>query len=350
MARLGSEWADMGATPRAESWRGMRSLRADPPGLAVGDRKATFVMALEQAEQLFIAAENTGPAARPLPLFYGLSQAGRALLATKVPGDPWRPRSHGIGEVRGGVAAPTVADFEVEPKKFGAFPMVAQALSSSGLRGPTRLGDLWTLLPDTSRFEIPKSGPHRLLNVVADSYRTDGTIEVELSGLPPHLGVPRSPDDDPSGVRSDWGEEEARVRDFLSHYPSLTGLRFATGGGQPIGFVPMSGGTARVTALWSEGPEGPRTTGEVTRQVATSYAGYDMAYPCLDGGDRPLHPLTVWWAVLFGLSVLARYEPETWGRAIDVNGSREAVALEYILEAALDSVPELLYRVFTGDA
>ena len=300
MARLGSEWADMGATPRAESWRGMRSLRADPPGLAVGDRKATFVMALEQAEQLFIAAENTGPAARPLPLFYGLSQAGRALLATKVPGDPWRPRSHGIGEVRGGVAAPTVADFEVEPKKFGAFPMVAQALSSSGLRGPTRLGDLWTLLPDTSRFEIPKSGPHRLLNVVADSYRTDGTIEVELSGLPPHLGVPRSPDDDPSGVRSDWGEEEARVRDFLSHYPSLT--------------------------------------------------GYDMAYPCLDGGDRPLHPLTVWWAVLFGLSVLARYEPETWGRAIDVNGSREAVALEYILEAALDSVPELLYRVFTGDA
>ena len=112
MARLGSEWADMGATPRAESWRGMRSLRADPPGLAVGDRKATFVMALEQAEQLFIAAENTGPAARPLPLFYGLSQAGRALLATKVPGDPWRPRSHGIGEVRGGVAAPTVAAFE----------------------------------------------------------------------------------------------------------------------------------------------------------------------------------------------------------------------------------------------
>jgi hypothetical protein len=39
-------------------------------------------MAFEQAEELFAAAAATGPAARALPLLYGLSQAGRAILAT----------------------------------------------------------------------------------------------------------------------------------------------------------------------------------------------------------------------------------------------------------------------------
>jgi len=67
------------------------SLRANPPGHAGGKRQATFVMALDQAEQLFGASAATGPAARPLPLFYGLSQAGRALVATRTPAGPWKP-------------------------------------------------------------------------------------------------------------------------------------------------------------------------------------------------------------------------------------------------------------------
>jgi len=54
--------------------------------------------------------------------------------------------------------------------------------------------------------------------------------------------------------------------------------------------------------------------------------------------------------MLFGLSILARYEPEAWGRAIDINASREAVAIEHILNAAMDSLPELFYRSLTGHA
>lgn len=68
-------------TDAAESvWDDLRATRWRPPPPASQDldRQQTYVAALEQAEQLFRAAANVGAAARPLPLFYGLSQAGRA--------------------------------------------------------------------------------------------------------------------------------------------------------------------------------------------------------------------------------------------------------------------------------
>lgn len=48
-------------------------------------RRRTYVMALEQAEQMFHAAHSVGPATSPLLLFYGLSQAGRAVAAAAKP-------------------------------------------------------------------------------------------------------------------------------------------------------------------------------------------------------------------------------------------------------------------------
>lgn len=310
-------------------------------------------MALEQAEQLFTAAAATGPAARPLPLFYGLSQAGRALVAARTPGDPWKPRGHGIGEAAGNCTTTSVADFKVEPRtgKAGAFALVADALASSALAGPTRLGDLWPLLPDTRRFELPSPGSHRLLNIQVNTYRAgNDPVSAEISGLPADLGIERGPDDDPSTPRADWAEEEERVRDFLSHYPGLNGYEFGTGGGQPIGFRPMDDGTALVPVHWPNHPDDPTTPEQLSKRVATSYVGHTNVYPCLDASGQPIHPLVVWWATFFGLSILARYEPETWGRAIDINTSHEAVAVEHILDAALDSVPELLYRALTDDA
>jgi len=214
-------------------------------------------MALEQAEQLFTAAATTGPAARPLLLFYGLSQAGRALVAARTHGDPWQPRGHGIAQAKGNSPATTVADFKVEPKtgKAGAFALVADALASSSLPGPTRLGDLWPLLPDTQRFELPGSGPHRLLNIQVNTYGDGmGPINAEISGLPGNLGIERGPDDDPSAPRADWAEEEQRVRQFLINYPSLNGYEFGVGGGQPIGFRPMGDGTALVAIRWPNDP------------------------------------------------------------------------------------------------
>jgi YaaC-like Protein len=81
------------------AWRGLRALRADLLQLAgKGERRKVFSAALEQAEQLFRRAASLGYASRPLNLFYGLSQAGRALSAAHDPQQStWRLHAAGLG-------------------------------------------------------------------------------------------------------------------------------------------------------------------------------------------------------------------------------------------------------------
>jgi len=50
-----------------------------------------------------------------------------------------------------------------------------------------------------------------------------------------------------------------------------------------------------------------------------------------------------WWVLLFGLSIFARYHPQLWARALDVDGSQHAVPLEGLLDNALLAVPALVY-------
>ncbi|KOG74492.1 hypothetical protein ADK77_05140 [Streptomyces antibioticus] len=68
--------------------------------------------------------------------------------------------------------------------------------------------------------------------------------------------------------------------------------------------------------------------------------------PVLPAGPAPmkreLHPLMVWWAVLYTLSMLARYEPATWSTLISVDNSQHAVAIERLLERAINHVPVLI--------
>jgi hypothetical protein len=69
------------------TWQAIRALRAAPTGAAATneDRRETFVASLRQAEELADAAIVAGYAARPVPLFYSLSQAGRAIAAARLP-------------------------------------------------------------------------------------------------------------------------------------------------------------------------------------------------------------------------------------------------------------------------
>src|SRR5688500_13313369 len=81
-----------------EQWRSVRRERANPPALAGvdEDRRQVFQSALAQAEELWDAAAVAGPASRPLPLFYCVSQAGRAVCAAWTEADEWRPKTHGL--------------------------------------------------------------------------------------------------------------------------------------------------------------------------------------------------------------------------------------------------------------
>lgn len=78
----------------------IRATRAEPPGRANTDdeRRATYGAALQQFDELLTAAAASGHASRPLPLFYALSQAGRALAAARC--ENWHVGSHGLAEKR----------------------------------------------------------------------------------------------------------------------------------------------------------------------------------------------------------------------------------------------------------
>jgi hypothetical protein len=84
--------------------------------------------------------------------------------------------------------------------------------------------------------------------------------------------------------------------------------------------------------------------GEFHSRLTRPYLGDDDRYifPSIGGDQQALHPLLAWWAILFALSMLARYEPETWTDYIDVDTSPYAVPLETLLDRALLTCPELL--------
>jgi hypothetical protein len=60
-----------------------------------------------------------------------------------------------------------------------------------------------------------------------------------------------------------------------------------------------------------------------------------------------LHPILALWAVLLGLSSLARYEPATWSKMIDIDRSAEANAIEHLLEEAIASVPAAVLHMLS---
>jgi hypothetical protein len=60
-----------------------------------------------------------------------------------------------------------------------------------------------------------------------------------------------------------------------------------------------------------------------------------------------LHPILAVWAVLLALSSLARYEPATWSKMIDIDRSAEANAIEHLLDEAINSVPAAVLHLLT---
>jgi hypothetical protein len=64
----------------------IQALRAEPPGLAGVNkaRRRVFGSALAQLDELLQAAASVGPSVSPIPLYYALTQAGRAIAAVTL--------------------------------------------------------------------------------------------------------------------------------------------------------------------------------------------------------------------------------------------------------------------------
>jgi hypothetical protein len=105
-----------------------------------------------------------------------------------------------------------------------------------------------------------------------------------------------------------------------------------------------------------EGRDCPRVTWRGRREnhppldrVAPEYRGTGIRFlmPTLPTGDL-LTPLMLWWVLLLGLSSVARYDPELWIYALDVNTSKQAVPIEAALDVALVALPELILEALVG--
>jgi len=310
-------------------WQNLRALRSEPPGRARrGDRRGVFSAALEQAEQLFGAAAGAGFASRPLLLFYGLSQAGRAIAAasTTAGKTDWRLSGHGIKVANPGQGLP-VRELAIVEDGSGSFTQLARLLDSGSVPNVTQLGQIWMTLPDLAAR--PLSGVTNFtpaLRVeIRDIADSDGRVYGWLYARPRPWTPPVTQQD---------------IDALFSAYPSLAGHRVPSDEG--VEQVTEDQGGGRITRTWPWPTDS--NVDALARRLTQPYRDdHDRwAFPVIAGTARALHPLIAWWAVLFALSMLARYEPASWTSHLNVDRSQDAVPLESALSVAMDSCPQLI--------
>ncbi len=323
-----------------EHWRSIRSRRARPPGLAgaVDERKLVFQSALAQAEELWDAAAVAGPRSRALPLFYCLSQAGRAICSAWTEHDVWQPRGHGLSGVEPaedthGAAFVTGYGARVDSRPRGAFAMVAEATASPLFGGTATVPELWTSIP---RFPTPRTlvGERpRCLYLDAATAVESGQEVMQAVLAPAHVVVRKPPATAleifaafPTAVGAELVGERASLIQGMDPY-SIVAFR-----GDDDQFRPLRDVAERVA-----GDDGS----SLTRQFV-------LRPPIGEVGETPPSQLMALWALLFSLSQLTRYYPAAWVGAVDADESEVAVTLDHGLELALELVPRLITQGLSG--
>lgn len=299
-------------------------MRANPPGGAAGTdgnrlprRRRVFSAALEQAEQLFRAGEAADPGIRPILLFYGLSQATRAIAAASHDasldgGAWWLSGGHGLTARDDRLFPADLAEVRVAPKtKSGAFQTLQTVLGSPHWTEEVAVGPLLAAIPGLPMFGHRSDWPALLLH--------------------PQI-VYRIANGDPERMEGIWVKNaptwlHARAAEVPDHYRGLAGMDL-TGHG-------ITGGK-----LWAVYPGGQWPENRLQPDLMPDPY---WAMPHLGGVEDEQHPLVLWWAVLFALSMRARYQPQGWTQDMDPDRDRAyAVLLDQALTAAIATCPRLL--------
>jgi hypothetical protein len=323
-----------------DAWRAVRRQRSDPPGLAgeFEDRRRVFQAALAQSEELWDAAAAAGPASRPLPLFYCLSQAGRAVCAAWSTRADWQPRSHGLG----GRDAPDTPEpgertfrysASATSARRGAFPMLVEATRSATFAGQATVADFWVSIPNfPSLRESSRPRCLRLERVYPP--RGVGQSMLERFTRRTH------------GVLHFSGTRGLTLEALQRTYPTTRGLRQE--GAEPN----LLGGPPLPVFVFPREDGSLRPLDEIgvvdTRQGASASVTYQVRPRIGSGELEPPSLFLTFWALLFCLSELARYYPDAWVAALDPDHSVEAVVLEHGIDAALDRAPGLISSALSG--
>jgi hypothetical protein len=311
-----------------DTLRLLRLFRSDPPPLVETDpeRRAVYSAASEQFEQLLSASATVGFAARPLTLFYALSQGVRGFAAAAVSAPDWQPRAHGATQRNGA----SVVSASIEVKKNGSLGLLSTALNAPRFTGSIRLAAVWSAVPELATLPIDSAVP-RALDVQLSELESGpaAAARVWVSNLPDHLrGAP----------------VEDLTRE-LERYPTPLGY------GRPALLYETPFWRSDVLAVdWPAVPVPERGAGYVDiyktfEAIALRRSdGSCWLVPSIDDHGHVPHPLQAWWLVLFSLSMFARYQPAEWREALDVDRSQVAVPLEHALDVALTALPELIFQ------
>jgi hypothetical protein len=301
----------------------IRALRATPVGRASHDpaRRQVFSAALGQFDELLTAAASVGPASRPLPLYYALNQAGRAIVAALQLADrPWRPYLHGLSiraSEDGFLQQTAISKQRTSDEKPGSFQLLAEAINEPPLTKKTTISSVWAAIPGLDEPGLGAGCP-RALPLEFDSHLPNPAFARlrRLQGLPARE------------------ESKARLETYLERtYPRARG-------GLIVESVSYDGPNAVQAELaW-------KTEDGQWRPVWTAASRYLSPtnlwlIPALSSGDC-LPPILLWWCLLQALSSLARYHPGEWTAALDPDQSVWGVSIEKALLIGLAVVPRLV--------
>lgn len=342
----------------------MRSLRADRPRLAAnGARAKTFGAGLEQAEQLWLASQNVDAIASPLLLFYGLTQAGRALCAAGIRGAAWEgAQQHGL---RFQLTAPAggspldLTKVKVLTHGAGLVHQVAEVLGSPVLSEGASLSDLISSLDsdlyfDDERYSVPRPLEVHEDGMTQEPFGGPARRALFLGPLPDVLASNR--EDVPAGPNNLDCERivppsAADVAAWLSAYPRLRALGEPTYVPSPepsIGRIHRGDWVIRLAWGGDDRIEGVTQTQWTLQQLDVVYAdrrsdASGVVLPSVGGNAEAQHPLVTWWLVLYCLSMLARYYPTVWTKLLDVDTSPLAVPFDHLISVARAKVPRLIF-------
>jgi hypothetical protein len=212
-------WWDMARRDRVDSWRRIRGLRSHPPARVNARRRATYAAALEQAEQQFDAAAQVATQSRAINLFYGMSQAGRAIACAYADaGEPYELRGHGITNKNlDEVPAERLPSLTVQAQggSNSSFRRLSELIGSASLAEPVEIGALWAMLVEpTIRGErlTPDAVPSLMVTAPATNPTDLASLRFRLNSSPTDLTKTRWPSCTPLSGRQRVGRNVADLR------------------------------------------------------------------------------------------------------------------------------------------
>lgn len=332
----------VGHPRRQETWQSIREKRASPPAQSKAllrshsNRKREFQAALQQAEEQFRASESIGYSSRPLTLFYGLTQACRALNAASPrlgqdEGLNWRAHGHGLSYDPNTDTPLWNTEIAVNPSARDMFSRMCIATRSPtpAEKASIQLGAaVHSLLDYTMQYQSDREYPTPITPATYTSSGPGTDSQYEWG-----IEVPQIVGDEPSDVQ-----------DWLKLYPALRGRAPRNADGE-IFCTPSSRGIS-----FDRQTEHDAIARIQDVPGVCDYRGELIIPPQLWENGGAFSPLGSWWLVLYALSMLARYSPAEWMKWIDVNESELATRLEFLLDSALDAVPHLVLAQLRDEA